>query len=313
MDNNTAIYTGECGFNTRKFEFESKRNDGEVVRILHFSDVHINYTNEEDIENDEIMYTVECRHWNAGGLSIRPLRRIMEYAKKFDQTIITGDTLDYLTCGAMELMQKYIWDVDPECLVAIGGHDITRQMQTKRPNVASIEERRQTVADFWKHDIYYTSKVIKDKVMAIVLNNGEHRYFDCQVEKLEEDIKKARENGYIILVFQHEPISTGNPDDTETISFKEYDGIDRNFYDIPVGDFEKYDEVTRKVYRLLTQNADVIKGFFCGHYHSCFYTEVCASYKDEKGDVHNVMLPQVNSVPIVYDDCKGHVVEITVK
>ena len=42
---------------------------------------------------------------------------------------------------------------------------------------------------------------------------------------------------------------------------------------------------------LITENADVIKGFFCGHRHSAFYTEIKATYTDEKG-IHNATIPQ---------------------
>lgn len=37
-------------------------------------------------------------------------------------------------------------------------------------------------------------------------------------------------------------------------------------------------EDTMKLYRLITENADVVKGVFCGHWHNEAYTEIIGSY-----------------------------------
>lgn len=66
----------------------------------------------------------------------------------------------------------------------------------------------------WKHDIYYSSKVMGDKVMLIQMNNGERKFYESQIEPLKKDIETARENGYIVLLFMHETIYTKNRNET---------------------------------------------------------------------------------------------------
>ena len=72
------------------------------------------------------------------------------------------------------------------------------------------------------------------------------------------------------------------------------------------------DEATEKVYSLITENADVIKGYFCGHRHSAFYTEIKASYKDEKG-IHDAVIPQWVEPGNPYLNHAGIVTRIIVK
>ena len=49
---------------------------------------------------------------------------------------------------------------------------------------------------------------------------------------------------------------------------------------------------TDRVCKLIFENADVIKGIFCGHQHSAFCTSVYATYCDESG-VHSAKIPQI--------------------
>ena len=57
----------------------------------------------------------------------------------------------------------------------------------------------------------------------------------------------------------------------------------------------------------------MVKGIFCGHLHSGFYTEVKASYIDSDGERADAYIPQYNMEGAVYDDYAGHVMEITVE
>lgn len=285
---------------------------GNPVKIMHATDIHFNYVNEKDHENDEVMLTVRHRFWNANGASVIVAKKLMEYGKNFNRIVITGDVLDYLSYGAMELMDKYIWNKDPGVIVSVGGHEFVRQMQTSVNDKTPLEERYKIVADYWRHDIYYTSEIIDDKVMIVQLDNSRHKYIQQQVEKLESDILLARKNGYVMLVFQHEPICTGNPQDTNVQAVRVYDGEFYNFYDNCVGS-ASCDDVTAKAYALLTENADVIKGFFCGHLHSCYFTEIKGCYKDETGTLHKVIIPQYVLEGAVYDDYAGHITDITIK
>lgn len=314
-DENTWIYQiNKSGVYVRETNIESVTPNREKTTIVQITDVHLNDTNIEDESDEEIMYTKQCRSWNANGISVKALQNAMEYAKPFDRTVITGDTLDYLSCGAMELMQKYIWEADPNCVVTLGGHDVTKQMQTKRPNSLPLSERQAILEKFWKHDMYYFSEVLHDNVMIIQLDNGCHRYWDFQIPKMERDLKKARENGYTVLVFQHEPICTGRSEDKHFPSFYVWEDCEpyANFYDACIGYEQTSDVPTMKIYRMITENADIIRGIFCGHEHTSFYTEVEGTYTDSSGIIHRKTIPQYLLECNVYEGYTGHVLKITV-
>lgn len=312
-DLRTWIYQlKDNGLFVREILIDSGKHDNNIVEIVQLSDLHINYFNKKDMGDEELLLTRQHRKWNANAACIPAIQKAMEYAMFFDQTMITGDTLDFLSEGAIELMHKYIWDVDPDVLIALGGHELVKQMQTGIKDKTPLEVRRRILEKAWKHDIYYVSKVIKNKVIVVALDNGNHEYFEEQLQKLTTDIKMARENGYVILLFQHEAISTGKPEDANKECFRQYDGKYQNFYNDCIGNDEQDNQITREMYRLITENADVIKGLFCGHYHSAYYTEVKASYIDEKGEKQETYIPQPVLTPSAYDNYAGHVMKIKV-
>lgn len=165
--NDTKVYVHETFI-------ESVNPSCKETNVVQITDVHLNYTNDEDKNNEEIMGTKKCRVWNADGVSVKSLENAMNYAKDYDQTVITGDILDYMSLGALELMDKHIWNPYPDTLACVGGHDLTRQMQTGIKDKTSLEERFDVLKKRWKNDIFYTSKVINDNVLVIVINNACH-------------------------------------------------------------------------------------------------------------------------------------------
>ena len=162
---------------------------------------------------------------------------------------------------------------------------------------------------YWKHDLYYESRLVGGRVLVIVLDNGRDKYSDYQVTRLSEDIALAKRDGYAILIFQHSPISTANPADENLKAIRTYDGETWDFYR-SIG-FEA-EGATAEVYRLITENADVIKGIFVGHLHSAFYSEVEGSYKSCTGERISAKIPQVALEGNVYDSGAGHVLKIEV-
>ena len=69
---------------------------------------------------------------------------------------------------------------------------MTRQMQTGISNVDPIEDRCAVIEAAWKHDVYYESRTLGDKVIAVALYNGQGHYWPCQVEKFAADLARAR-------------------------------------------------------------------------------------------------------------------------
>ena len=296
----------------REHEIDTGRG-GEPVEIVQITDVHFNAFDEIDEQNEELMLTKAGRLWLKDAQSIAGIKKAMEYAQYFDQTVITGDTLDFLSHAAMQLTQQYIWDVDPTVLIALGGHDVTRSMQSVQPDQTSLASRRKILEDFWKHDICYESRLVGDTAIAVAIDNGCGRYWDCQIPKLKADIERARKNGYVVLIFQHEPIDTGRPEDEYLTAFYVFDPEPWNARRAIGSPLRNSDEATKEVVRLMKENADVVRGIYCGHQHSPFYCEVLASFMGADGKKHDAVIPQYVLEGNPFDHQCGHVLKITVK
>lgn len=296
----------ESGLCVREVLYDTNKG-GEPVEICQITDTHLSILNERDMEenNPSVMSTYKERAWLRDGGGISMIKKAMEYASCFDQTIITGDVIDYLTWGSLECMKKNITDIDSDVIISLGGHDITRVMTGLVPDESTLKSRKEILKGYIPHNMDYYSRVLGNKVMVIQLNNGETRYFKGQVNKLKKDIEKAKREKLIILIFQHEPICTNNPADKECVPIRDNDDgpIVRNFCDD-----EKYigsqyiDDATEEMYKLIISNADTIKGIFCGHVHYDFKTEILN---------RNKIIPQYILGVNAYKN--GRVMKITVK
>lgn len=284
---------------------------GDRVEIAQLTDVHLNYCSLKDLEDEEARLTKKFRIWLSDAISLISLNKAMDIAALCDQTVITGDILDYLTAGAADLVKKHIFERDPEIICTLGGHDITKEMQTDQPDKLPLEERLKIVESFWIHDIFYYSKTVKNKITVVALNNGTGRYYEGQVVALRQEIEKCRAENKFILIFQHEPISTGDPLDSSVEPRFVVDGANapaRDFYNGCICNPETTDTYTKEMYRLITSSADVIKGVFCGHYHSAFYTEIKARLGEKE-----TVIPQIVAAANPYFDHAGTVTKIIIE
>ncbi len=311
-DPTTYMYAMALGPVVRDVVIESKKPDTEPVNIVSTSDTHFNLVNELDEEekNPSVMSTKIYRTWLANGVSVTPVKKVMDYAKYADQMVVCGDILDYLSHGCKQLTIENLFRVDTDILACLGNHDTTRVMQGKVSDPTSYDSRLDFIKEFWIHDVRYESKVLKDKVMCVVVDNGSSKFWDEQVEKLKADIEKARENDYIILVFFHIPISTRNPEDSAVYPITGNTADPENFADM-LGKTGTTG-ATGEFYELLTTNGDIVRGVFNGHVHNDYYTEILATYIDGNGNVVNTTIPQYTGTATVYDNT-GHIFNITVK
>lgn len=259
------------------------------------ADLHLNVCNQEDRLDDELVYTEQCRIWPENLKWAIPAAKALEACDFCDATVVLGDTLDYMSSGALNYTKANIFSKYPDALVALGGHDSTKQIQTGKPDLLPLEERLDILRAVWPHDIHYYSRELAGKIIAVVLDNSQSKYLPCQVEKLEADIKRAREEKKIILIFQHEPIISKNPKEYEVRAVIENHGSHKTkkigLDPMIIGGAERCDEITVKVYDLITKNADVVKAIFTGHWHSQFYSEVVASYENS-GEKISTYIPQ---------------------
>lgn len=245
---------------------------GEQIEIAHFTDVHINYCEEEDFNDSEIAYTYQKREWLKDAVSLRSLEKSLEVAKFCDKTVITGDILDYLSIGAKNLAIKRIFEHDKNIVCTIGGHELKKQMQTGLDEQLPLEERYNILREFWCNDITYHSEVLKDKVILVALDNSQGKYYKEQIEKLKKDISTAKSENKIILLFQHEPIYTSNPEDCDVKPV--WAKLKENYNFLKCAGNPQSDDTTKEMHDLITRNSDVIRGVFCGHLHEFFYTEI---------------------------------------
>ena len=316
-DPNRWIYSYENGPMVREVTIHSKKPGMNPLEIVQFSDAHFNYCNEKDFTeaNPALLSTYEHRLWHANGDSADVVDRSFAYAAMSDQTILTGDLLDYLSYGSQELTQKHLFWRDPNLLAAIGGHEVTREMQGVVADPTTSESRFDILQSFWCNDIFYTSKVLGDRVLAVVMDNGSTgTYSENQFNRLQSDLAYAKEQNLIVLLFQHEPICTANPAETDVPFIRANDpNASRNFFKDHIGGeyTQKVlkDEWTMRTCRLIRQNSNVIKGVFCGHLHSDFYTEIYGI--DASGMPNNTIIPQYILTATVYENL-GHVMKITI-
>ncbi len=300
---------GVGGVNVREVTIDSGKG-GDIVDIVQITDLHFNTINDKDRQenNPSTMSTYNNRGWLKDGASRPNAEACMKYASFFDQTVVTGDAIDYISWGNLEMLQQVVWDKDPNALVALGNHDAVRVMglPTDVKDTSTLTERYNLLQSVWKHDIFYTSKVLKNKVMIIQFDNGLGGVRSAVVEKMKADIATAKAKGYTVLVFAHRPFNTNNS------AYKTAKAIGGSgTLDLYTGGFGGTKAAStsgaRQVWDLVTNNADVVKGVFTGHEHAHFYTEIKAKTSAGKSAV----VPQYLLSSAAYD--KGNVLKITVK
>lgn len=285
--------TGQVVF---EYEIDCNLGEGNQVEITQITDVHLNYVLDEELTDEEIFETKKHRLWLANAESLPSLQGALEGAIHSDLTVITGDILDYLSKGAMKLMKENIFDKYPKVLCTAGGHELTKQMQTGKMDKLPLPDRVKILQDFWNCDFYYEKRLVGKKVLAVAINNGFGYYFDHQIKKLSADIETARKEGKIILIFQHEPLSTKKESDSlvNAFYFAYGNATQMNFYNRKncIGYFGSDVEINNKMVDLITSNADVIKGIFVGHLHSGYYTEINTCYFSNEKKI-DAKIPQI--------------------
>ncbi len=294
---------------------------GEEITIGHIADIHYNYCNQQDLDEADpvLMSSLEHRLWLKDGFSVQLGRNAYDLMDDMDLMVFNGDVLDYLSHGSMELMQREVWDRYPNAIATIGGHDIARCMEGKVRETMTLDERLAMLQDFWKTNIYYDKRVLKDKVMVLGLCNLTWTINEDQLAKFKADIAEAREKGYVVLVFMHEPICTGNPADALVTAehpsvLKHWygQGFPRDFYKAennrcPMVGGVGCNETTDAFYEVLVNSADVVKGVFGGHVHIEMYFDIMAKTPDGQP----ATIPQFIKIASAYGD--GSMMRIAVK
>lgn len=268
---------------------------GDEVTIGVISDIHFNYFNQKDLDEADpvLMSSRENRTWLQDGFSLQHAANCYDVLGDMDLMVFNGDTMDHLSFGAMELMQREVWDRFPNVIATVGGHELHRQIQGKLPETMTLAERIEKLKSFWKHDVYYESKLLKNKVLAVGMCNNLWTLNEYQHERLKRDLALARENGWVVLLFMHEPICTRNPAhesvemDSPYVLVKNHglnafpkDLYHGNSEGAPMVGGDRCDEVTNAVYDEIVNSGDIIRGVFTGHWHTEMLVDICAKKPD---------------------------------
>lgn len=284
---------------------------GDPIEIIQMSDIHVNYLNDEDRAGDPDVIKIANSYWRPNGESLPYIQRGLNIAKDSDQVVITGDLMSYIGYGCLEFLDEHLFteEFEGRIMASLGNHEV----YGGRPGtIEEVNEYIERIKEVWPNDTSYSSKVLGEKVMLIQLDNSSSVdigvgtcFYQEQVEPLRNDLALAREKGYAVLLFYHIPIATGNPADYVSVSPR--DGKTANLYSGGglIGRYSK--GASKTVYQLITDNADIIKGAFCGHLHNDYYSNIKGTGTNGGGH----LIPQYVMAASCTD--YGHVFRITIE
>ncbi|MBR7151242.1 MAG: metallophosphoesterase [Clostridia bacterium] len=270
-------YTHEAGgMLVRNITIKTDKG-GDPIEIIQATDIHVNYLNDRDLAGDQDVINIANSYWLANGASLPGIQRVLNLAKDADQLVVTGDLMSYIGYGCLEFLDEHLFtdEFEGRIMASLGNHETYAGRSGTEAEVKAYIER---IAQVWPNDPTYSSKVLGEKVMLIQMDNASSTdipgvgtcFYQEQVSLLRADLETAREKGYVVLLFYHIPIATGNPKDYRSIS--PYNGEQANFYSSGVGRYST--GASKEIYTLITENADIIKGAFCGHVHNDYYTNI---------------------------------------
>jgi len=331
----------------------------EETQIGFMADVHFDYVDQTDIANKDMALSSY-----RGRTTFRPnqfyyaQRGMMEFGSIFKKTVLGGDVIDYMSNGTLNAMDRLVTkqsvknrnvrfvvngttsaDAIGGSLSAVfGNHEPIRLCQSDDKSLKETwtnEQFHEVISKKWPNDTYYSSEILLDskgneQVLMVYLDNSFITYNRAQYEHFSVDIAYARNNNLPILIFQHRPMLTMNPEETAHKNITGYNNAymfapqDDKYYniaevngkktytvktDVPevavcagiVADvvdmtsFSGYsgygvDPAAEDVYNLIRLNADIIKGVFCGHIHANTETQIVGMNPD--GTSNDLRIPQ---------------------
>ena len=291
-DPNFVLYS-QAGLTIGDVTINSGFRGIEPTEICFITDPHLNYINEQDIfENRQAaLASYRGRNWLRDGSSGKTISNVMKYVANFKKTVMGGDSVDYLSDGAIEMTRRLIGDksINGSIKMVLGNHETSEGCQPDIDvvNKYSVEERLAMLQEDWTNNVLYDSDIMKsssgkDNVMLIYLENGFGKYHKEQIEPLKRDIAIAKEKQIPVIIFQHIPMSVN--------------GVGKDAAPESI-------EVTN----LIRMNSDVIKGMFVGHEHQWEISKIVAV--DGNGNANGKYIPQYTAYGAHYSG----VMKITVK
>ena len=304
----------ENGIRLTETKIDSLKNNsvGEPVKIAFFSDTHfVGTLTEEDKTKQHLVDLYELRK-NTFRNTVKSTPVSLAFGDLFDRTVIGGDLFDFYSEGNINLFKSTVTYNYPDALTLLGNHEssegfsgITPESPMSQADIyADLNDRifgysaiktEGTIETLEQaeeyNDIYLAHNLVKDslgneKALLLLMDNQNYTYqfSNFHYNRLKFYIDYAHEHKLPVLIFQHTPLCTGRT--TEIVS--PYDIIENGngkgenwgtgastaLAGAPYHDTRN--PMTTKVYDLIVNNADVVKGVFCGHVHNNIYTEIVA-------------------------------------
>ena len=344
-DPNHKIYTLSNGLVVRDVTVSGYSNT-EKTEIAFITDPHFNYINEKDIieSNENVISSYRGRSWLRDNSQLGDFKKAMTFASMFKKTVMGGDAVDYLSKGSLEMTQRLLTNqsVNGSIKMVMGNHEY---MEYCQPDIAGLtneyllEERYAMVQNYWTNDVIFDYEIMKksdgitDNIMLIYMDNAANQYWASQIPKLESALSEARSKNIPVLIFQHIPILTQNPNETNVYYWEGYQNFGKGYQNgnTQFGTADKNSgvvdmtsdtgfpgsasssEETMTVYNMIRKNYDIIKGVFCGHMHANMYTEIIGINADgttaADGNGQPYVIPQHTGYGVHYNS----VMKITVE
>jgi hypothetical protein len=315
-DPNRVIYT-QNGLFVRDvaIDVDTLGGDDEAYEICFITDSHFNVLSTNDILNGSkyILGSYRGRYYYTYRRAY--IVKQLAYASRFDRVVFGGDQFDYLSDGNLTSVDRMITkkSINGSVKMVLGNHESAEFCApvdvVNAHEVLTLEEKYAQIQNYWANDTYIDGEIVKNKqgkavAMMIYLDNSDEEYWQVQLDTLPTYFAEAREAGVPVFIYQHIPMLTMNPDETEVW----YSGMEGSFAmnESESKNGEKVDftsasgymgdanstQLTKDVCALIRKNADIVKGVFCGHTHENVYTEIVGLNAD--GTPNDLRIPQHN-------------------
>ena len=178
-----------------------------TVHILQISDVHLSLA--DDIDGEDLKEHAARRRmtfFNEGGAPERDpvgyFQDAMEYSKKFDCTVITGDVLDFTSHANCEMAKKILSGRD--YMFCAGNHEFCPKVGTP-DSFKRKEEMLDEIQAIFRGNMVFESRIVGG-VNIISIDNGYYTWTEEQLNKLKFEVAR----GLPCLLFCHVPLSVEN-------------------------------------------------------------------------------------------------------
>ena len=177
------------------------------IKILHITDIHLTYANENDTPQHHRLMKKRFDVFQAeGGFPPFTPKEYFEQAialaKEENALLVcTGDAIDILTCGNLEVFKDIIQDED--MMFSPGGHEhqrvCVRTMEEPYPYRENARARLEN--ELSRFNLSLESRIVGG-VNVITADNS----MDYFTRETVEAFKRELERGYPIIVFSHDYI-----------------------------------------------------------------------------------------------------------